>query len=107
MNESAIACVEKTTKKRLGVIPRTHLFSEIANVRQLTGIVRYCKPDDTWYCELSQVQQPDSEIYADMKRYCEIHKIPMPAYDVRAYSAFLKTVAVSEQQVRFPLTGSP
>jgi hypothetical protein len=87
--ELAIACVEKTTKKRLGFIPRAHILPEIMNERQMTGLVRFYEPEGTWYCELARVQQPDSKMYADMKIYCETNGLPMPAYDIRAYISLL------------------
>jgi hypothetical protein len=87
-SELAIACIEKNTKKQIGFIPREDITSDIMNIRQMTGHVGCYAPSDTYYCELSQVQAPPTEMYADMKTVCEKRKLTMPAYDVRAFIQF-------------------
>jgi hypothetical protein len=84
--ELAIACVERNSKKKLGYIARAEVSPELLKLRQLTGLISFCK--DTYYCELAIQQLPDKEMYESMKKICADRNLPMPAYDIRAYIQF-------------------
>lgn len=83
--------------KLIGYVPRTMLSNPLTELDELTALVEYYpgkKISDTgkWHVTLSKRIVPSSKEYAYMKKLCLNAKMPMPAYDRRAYASYWAVV---------------
>lgn len=86
-NEPAIQCIEHTTRRLLGWIPKTDI--EQIKTNQMTGIIY--KSKHGYSVELSDQQKPSKAQYQTIKSIYSKNNQTMPAYDKRAYAiAFAK-----------------
>ena len=77
----------------IGYIPKTQLGNPLSHEEELTARIEYYSGksvDDTgkWCVILSARDVPSSKEYAYMKQLCRAAKLPMPAYDKRAYASY-------------------
>lgn len=81
----------------VGYVPRTQLSNPLAEMSELTAMVEYypakkANGDGKWYVTLSERIRPSSAEYGLMKKLCAEAKLPMPAYDTRAYAGYWAVV---------------
>lgn len=77
----------------VGYIPKTQLGNPMSEQSELTALIEYYpgkKTNDSgkWHITLSERIVPTAKEYAYMKKLCINAKLPMPAYDRRAYSSY-------------------
>ena len=81
----------------VGYIPKTQLGNPMSTADELTALVEYYPGkhvNDTgkWHVTLSERIVPSRQEYAYMKKLCRDAKLPMPAYDRRAYAQYWAVV---------------
>jgi len=81
----------------VGYVPRTQLSNPLSSMTELTAMVEYypakkANGDGKWYVTLSERIRPSSAEYGLMKKLCAEAKLPMPAYDTRAYAGYWAVV---------------
>lgn len=77
----------------IGYVPKTQLSNPLSNSNELTLLIEYYpgkSVDDVgvWHGTLSTRETPSCREYAYMKKLCKDAKLPMPAYDKRAYQCY-------------------
>lgn len=80
----------RVNKKLVGYVPKTQLTNPLSYETELTGFIGICK--HKYYMILMPRETPTSAEYAYMKKLCMQAKMPMPAYDKRAYAQYWATV---------------
>lgn len=76
--------------KLVGYIPRNQLGNPLSYKGELTAFVDIYK--DKFHVVLTERETPSSKEYAYMKKLCLDAKLPMPAYDKRAYTQYWAVV---------------
>ena len=93
IGEPAIKCVEKSTKKMIGWLPKD-MVKNYKNVRELTGLIKVF--NNKYIVELYNQEPPTHAQYEMVKSICSKNNIPAPAYDRHAYDSIIKQFRMME-----------
>lgn len=90
--ERAVQVFDSITNQCIGWIPRDELSAHPSFPAEMAVKVQMYK--NTFFADISEVIRPSAKQYYAVKRICRERRLPMPAYDARAYkSVILRNLA--------------